>query len=111
MIDKKTPEFDETLSKGKVERGKVIIGWCSLIHCPICVHLRARLMSVSVRQIFKALNKAQKAAVLRALLSRDYVLIKGYPGTGLCPGLCFPTTSSAASRDYVYAAEVSRVHS
>ena len=32
--------------------------------------------------MFKGLNKAQKTALLKVLMCRDYVLIKGYPGTG-----------------------------
>ena len=34
--------------------------------------------------MFKGLNKAQKTALLKVLMCRDYVLIKGYPGTGEC---------------------------
>jgi DNA replication ATP-dependent helicase Dna2 len=35
-----------------------------------------------VKDIFKRLNKPQKTAVLKVLMSQDFVLIKGYPGTG-----------------------------
>ena len=37
---------------------------------------------ISVKSILCALNVAQRRAVLRVLMSKDYVLIKGYPGTG-----------------------------
>ncbi|XP_063396497.1 DNA replication ATP-dependent helicase/nuclease DNA2-like isoform X1 [Mytilus trossulus] len=55
IIDRKTPEFAAKLSKIEIEK---------------------------VKGIFKSLNKPQKTAVLKVLMSKDYVLIKGYPGTG-----------------------------
>ncbi|XP_067672136.1 DNA replication ATP-dependent helicase/nuclease DNA2-like [Haliotis asinina] len=55
IIDKKKPEFQLTMSKGTIEK---------------------------VKPIFKALNKPQKAVILKILMCKDYVLIKGYPGTG-----------------------------
>ncbi|XP_060065451.1 DNA replication ATP-dependent helicase/nuclease DNA2-like [Ylistrum balloti] len=36
----------------------------------------------SVKKIFKPLNKPQKMSILKVLMSKDYILIKGYPGTG-----------------------------
>lgn len=35
-----------------------------------------------VRPYFSGMNKPQKSALLKVLMARDYVLIKGYPGTG-----------------------------
>ncbi|XP_064619573.1 DNA replication ATP-dependent helicase/nuclease DNA2-like [Lineus longissimus] len=55
LIEHRAPEFSHTLSKGAIEK---------------------------VKHIFKKLNKPQKSAVLKVLMSQDYVLIKGYPGTG-----------------------------
>ncbi|KAJ8311784.1 hypothetical protein KUTeg_010665 [Tegillarca granosa] len=55
LIDKRKPEFVIKLSKSEIEKVKVI---------------------------FKPLNKPQKTAILKVLMSTDYVLIKGYPGTG-----------------------------
>ncbi|KAK7088075.1 hypothetical protein V1264_022042 [Littorina saxatilis] len=55
IIDRRRPEFQLTLSKGAVEK---------------------------VKQIFKPLNKPQKTAILKVLMSKDFVQIKGYPGTG-----------------------------
>ncbi|XP_046339040.2 DNA replication ATP-dependent helicase/nuclease DNA2-like [Haliotis rufescens] len=55
IIDKKKPQFQLTMSKGTIEK---------------------------VKPIFKSLNKPQKAVILKILMSKDYVLIKGYPGTG-----------------------------
>lgn len=45
----------------------------------------------SVRQIFVPLNKPQKTAILKTLMCNDYVLIKGYPGTGRLEQLYSPT--------------------
>ena len=36
-----------------------------------------------MKSVFKSLNKPQKTAVLKVLMSKDYVLIEGYPGTGM----------------------------
>ncbi|XP_021343498.1 DNA replication ATP-dependent helicase/nuclease DNA2-like isoform X1 [Mizuhopecten yessoensis] len=36
----------------------------------------------SVKKIFKPLNKPQKMSILKVLMSKDYILIKGFPGTG-----------------------------
>ncbi|CAH1801027.1 unnamed protein product [Owenia fusiformis] len=55
IINKRKPEFEGTMSKTCLEK---------------------------VKHIFKNLNKPQKTAILKVLLCRDYVLIKGYPGTG-----------------------------
>ncbi|XP_046574999.1 DNA replication ATP-dependent helicase/nuclease DNA2-like [Haliotis rubra] len=55
IIDRKKPEFQLTMSKGTIEK---------------------------VKHIFKSLNKPQKAVILKILMCKDYVLIKGYPGTG-----------------------------
>ncbi|GFO46497.1 hypothetical protein PoB_007300200 [Plakobranchus ocellatus] len=35
-----------------------------------------------VKSIFKPLNKPQRTAILKVLMAKDYVLIKGFPGTG-----------------------------
>ena len=42
---------------------------------------------MTVKSVFSSLNKPQKTAVLKVLMSKDYVLIKGYPGTGML--FCF----------------------
>lgn len=55
LIEKKKPEFVLKMSKGEIEK---------------------------VKEAFKRLNKPQKTAILKVLMSKDYVLIKGYPGTG-----------------------------
>ncbi|KAL4232940.1 Tripartite DNA replication factor [Mactra antiquata] len=55
IIDKVKPEFTNTLSKTNIEK---------------------------VKTIFKQLNKPQKSAILKVLMCKDYVLIRGYPGTG-----------------------------
>lgn len=55
IIDKVKPEFINTLSKGNIEK---------------------------VKCIFKSLNKPQKTAILKVLMCKDYVLIRGFPGTG-----------------------------
>ncbi|XP_052810717.1 DNA replication ATP-dependent helicase/nuclease DNA2-like [Mya arenaria] len=55
IIERIKPEFTNTLSKGNIEK---------------------------VKTVFKKLNKPQKTAILKVLMSKDYVLIKGYPGTG-----------------------------
>ncbi|XP_041378709.1 DNA replication ATP-dependent helicase/nuclease DNA2-like [Gigantopelta aegis] len=55
IIDKKKPEFQLTMSKGMIEK---------------------------VKSVFKSLNKPQKTVILKVLMSKDYVLVKGYPGTG-----------------------------
>lgn len=33
------------------------------------------------KELFKKLNQSQKAAILKAIMANDYLLIKGYPGT------------------------------
>ncbi|XP_076435197.1 DNA replication ATP-dependent helicase/nuclease DNA2-like [Babylonia areolata] len=55
IIDGRKPEFQLTMSKSAVEK---------------------------VKRIFRPLNKPQKTAILKVLMSKDYLLIKGYPGTG-----------------------------
>ncbi|KAK3590495.1 hypothetical protein CHS0354_015484 [Potamilus streckersoni] len=55
IIEKVKPQFLMTLSKSNIEK---------------------------VKPILKPLNKPQKTAILKVLMSKDYVLIKGYPGTG-----------------------------
>ncbi|XP_013379222.1 DNA replication ATP-dependent helicase/nuclease DNA2 [Lingula anatina] len=55
IIDARKPEFELTLAKGAIEK---------------------------VKHIFKSLNKPQKTAILKILMCKDYVLMKGYPGTG-----------------------------
>ncbi|XP_064613334.1 DNA replication ATP-dependent helicase/nuclease DNA2-like [Liolophura sinensis] len=55
LIDVDKPLFLPTMSKGVIEK---------------------------VRSVFKSLNKPQKTAILKVLMSKDYILIKGYPGTG-----------------------------
>ncbi|KAL8576064.1 hypothetical protein ACOMHN_001414 [Nucella lapillus] len=55
IVDGRKPEFQLTMSKSSVEK---------------------------VKRIFRQLNKPQKTAILKVLMSKDYVLIKGYPGTG-----------------------------
>ncbi|KAK7487914.1 hypothetical protein BaRGS_00020815 [Batillaria attramentaria] len=55
IIDGRKPEFNLTMSKTAVEK---------------------------VKTIFKRLNKPQKTAILKVLMCKDFVLIKGYPGTG-----------------------------
>ena len=56
IINLRPPQFELTLSKNAVEK---------------------------VKTMFKGLNKPQKTAVLKVLMCKDYVLIKGYPGTGM----------------------------
>ncbi|KAK2182354.1 hypothetical protein NP493_357g00002 [Ridgeia piscesae] len=55
VINRRQPTFDLTLSKTTITK---------------------------VKHIFKSLNKPQKAAILKVLMCKDYILIKGYPGTG-----------------------------
>ncbi|KAK3084107.1 hypothetical protein FSP39_008260 [Pinctada imbricata] len=55
IIGKRKPEFVNKMSKGEIEK---------------------------VKSVFKPLNKPQKTAILKVLMAKDYVLIKGYPGTG-----------------------------
>ncbi|KAK6968690.1 DNA replication ATP-dependent helicase/nuclease DNA2 [Biomphalaria glabrata] len=55
VIKKSQPHFELKLSKSLVER---------------------------VKPIFKLLNKPQRSAILKVLMAKDYVLIKGYPGSG-----------------------------
>ncbi|KAL5016164.1 hypothetical protein ScPMuIL_005753 [Solemya velum] len=55
IINRTKPRFANTMSKGCIEK---------------------------VKHIFKPLNKPQKTAILKVLMSQDYVLIRGYPGTG-----------------------------
>ncbi|XP_061197074.1 DNA replication ATP-dependent helicase/nuclease DNA2-like [Saccostrea echinata] len=55
FIENKKPEFILKMSKGEIEK---------------------------VKDVFKPLNKPQKTAILKVLMCKDYVLIKGYPGTG-----------------------------
>ena len=55
IIEKRVPQTNRTLSKAKI--GKV-------------------------KDIFKRLNKSQKSALLKVMMSQDYTVIKGYPGTG-----------------------------
>uniref|UniRef100_A0A2C9LYA7 DNA replication ATP-dependent helicase/nuclease DNA2 n=1 Tax=Biomphalaria glabrata TaxID=6526 RepID=A0A2C9LYA7_BIOGL len=55
IIKKSQPHFELKLSKSLVER---------------------------VKPIFKTLNKPQRSAILKVLMAKDYVLIKGYPGSG-----------------------------
>ena len=35
------------------------------------------------KSILKSLNKSQQRAALRTLMAEDYVLLKGFPGTGM----------------------------
>ncbi|GFS22048.1 DNA replication ATP-dependent helicase/nuclease DNA2-like [Elysia marginata] len=35
-----------------------------------------------VKSVFKPLNKPQRTAILKVLMAKDFVLIKGFPGTG-----------------------------
>lgn len=55
IIDKQAPTFQKVLSKQDI---------------------------LKTKDLFKKLNKSQKAAILKAIMSNDYLLIKGYPGTG-----------------------------
>ncbi|XP_050408046.1 DNA replication ATP-dependent helicase/nuclease DNA2 [Patella vulgata] len=55
IINKRKPEFNLTLSKKSIEK---------------------------VKKHFKSMNKPQKTAILKVLMSKDYVLVKGFPGTG-----------------------------
>ncbi|KAH9525419.1 Tripartite DNA replication factor [Bulinus truncatus] len=55
IIKKSQPTFELKLSKSMVEK---------------------------VKPIFKTLNKPQRSAVLKVLMAKDYVLIRGFPGTG-----------------------------
>ncbi|XP_059175966.1 DNA replication ATP-dependent helicase/nuclease DNA2-like [Physella acuta] len=55
IIMKSKPQFDLKISKSWVEK---------------------------VKPVFKKLNKPQKAAILKVLMAKDYILIKGFPGTG-----------------------------
>uniref|UniRef100_A0A0B6ZZJ2 DNA replication ATP-dependent helicase/nuclease n=1 Tax=Arion vulgaris TaxID=1028688 RepID=A0A0B6ZZJ2_9EUPU len=55
IISLRPPEFDLKLSKACIQK---------------------------VKTVFKPLNKQQRTAILKVLMSKDYVLIKGFPGTG-----------------------------
>lgn len=55
VIDKETPNFLESLPKQIALLG---------------------------RPILKSLNKNQQKAILKAIMAKDYFLIKGMPGTG-----------------------------
>ena len=48
--------------------------------CPFFLNFRVYFFSV--KSILRSLNLPQRKAILRVLMSKDYVLIKGYPGTG-----------------------------
>lgn len=41
------------------------------------------LFKTTGKSIMKKLNKIQQRAVLKSLITKDYVLIKGMPGTGI----------------------------
>ena len=53
IIEKQKPEFESVLPKQLI---------------------------VKTKEYFKKLNKSQQAAVLKAIMAKDYLLIKGYPG-------------------------------
>jgi len=55
VIERRAPEFQLTLSKVTINK---------------------------VKDVFKLLNKPQKAVILKIMMCSDYVLIKGFPGTG-----------------------------
>jgi len=55
IIDRAAPEFDPSLPKQNI---------------------------LKTKSLFKNLNQSQQAAILKAMMARDYLLIKGYPGTG-----------------------------
>ena len=55
IIDKRMPEFETSLSKQSI---------------------------LKTKNYFKKLNTSQQAAILKSLMAKDYLLIKGYPGTG-----------------------------
>jgi len=55
IIDRVAPEFDSSLSKQNI---------------------------LKTKSLFKNLNQSQQAAILKAMMARDFLLIKGYPGTG-----------------------------
>ncbi|CAL4122921.1 unnamed protein product, partial [Meganyctiphanes norvegica] len=55
LIDKEIPKFSKGLNESVVKKGG---------------------------HILKILNKTQRRAVLRVLMSENYLLLKGYPGTG-----------------------------
>ncbi|RXG72709.1 DNA replication ATP-dependent helicase/nuclease DNA2 [Armadillidium vulgare] len=42
----------------------------------------ARKLLLDNKSILKGMNKEQQRAILRSLLSQDYAILKGYPGTG-----------------------------
>ncbi|GAB1597754.1 DNA replication ATP-dependent helicase/nuclease DNA2-like [Argonauta hians] len=55
IIDHEAPKVQQTLAKSAVQ---------------------------NVKSIFKPLNKLQKVALLKVFMNEDYVVIRGYPGTG-----------------------------
>jgi DNA replication ATP-dependent helicase Dna2 len=55
LIDKRVAQFDSALPKQYILQNKAI---------------------------FRQLNQSQQAAIIKTLMAKDYLLIKGYPGTG-----------------------------
>ncbi|CAL1536163.1 unnamed protein product, partial [Lymnaea stagnalis] len=42
----------------------------------------SKSLILKMKPVFKPLNKPQKLAILKVLMAKDYVLIRGFPGTG-----------------------------
>ncbi|CAE1265881.1 DNA2 [Acanthosepion pharaonis] len=62
---------------------------CARLRELIIDHQKPRLQTtlpksliLKVKTVFKPLNKPQRASVLKVLMSEDYVIVRGYPGTG-----------------------------
>jgi hypothetical protein len=55
IIDKKKPEYEKSLPKDYI---------------------------LKMKPYFKNLNKHQQFSIVKSIMAKDYLLIKGYPGTG-----------------------------
>lgn len=62
---------------------------CARLRELIIDHQKPRLQTtlpksliLKVKTVFKPLNTPQRASVLKVLMSEDYVIVRGYPGTG-----------------------------
>jgi DNA replication ATP-dependent helicase Dna2 len=55
IIDKRTPQFESHLAKDLI---------------------------LKTKHLFKKLNQSQQSAILKTIMAKDYLIIKGYPGTG-----------------------------
>lgn len=100
VIDLRPPEFICTLSSVLPREAKDtvanILKGSSSAHSYRAAHTRQQNASVHFMHVCVGLNKTQKQAMKKVLLSKDFTLLVGMPGTGKTTTICTLVNSKHA---------------